>query len=288
VRYWRALLWLLPLATAIPLGIFVYQLITSDFSAYFGGVKLVGLIFVLGIPNIVILGASVTAAMIALRGNPVAALVVLAAVSAIQLTMLLWSPEFWDAHGRPEYLVAFAVPGTVAWLLGISGVVLLHDSNRLAAMIAAGLLLVPVLSSAGAVVNYGQGCPSGPSVDLTFSGLENAHFTSSCGTPRSGSTLAQCTSNDVTLELFDWGWWSLSFHPYSRTVTSDEFPSWAPSLIVGVHTGYGGPWTGSYTFDPSNHCAGTVDANLRVPGGSPQSGYVHVSGHFEAPAGTAY
>jgi hypothetical protein len=100
VRYWRALLWLLPLATAIPLGIFVYQLITSDFSAYFGSVKLVGLIFLLGIPNVVILGASVTAAMITLRGNLVAALVILAVVSAIQLTMLMWSMSVGQLDGE--------------------------------------------------------------------------------------------------------------------------------------------------------------------------------------------
>ena len=34
MKYWRALLWLLPLATVIPLSTFVYEQARSDFSAY--------------------------------------------------------------------------------------------------------------------------------------------------------------------------------------------------------------------------------------------------------------
>jgi hypothetical protein len=288
VKSWRLSLWLVPIATLIPLGIFIHDLTTTDFSAYFGNVELAGLIVLLGVPSLLILGASVVGAVAASKGRPLVALAIVAAVCAYQLSPLAWSGAFWDAHQRGPYLVSFALPGTVAGLLGIWGWLLLRNSSRTAVVIAAVLLLAPVASLAAGGASYAvtiaRDCPPGPSVDLSVSGLENAHFASSCGIPSGVASLTGCTTDRATVGLVSVNEWFLSFVPYSRTVMSDEFPYWAPDLIVGGNTNYGGGfgWKGSYTFDSRNHCAGTVDAVLfATPGG--RGGSVHISGSFEAP-----
>ena len=289
MKYWRLSLWLVPIATLIPLGVFAHDLLTNDFSAYFGNVELAGLVVVLGVPNLVILGTSVFGAVEAWKGRAPVALVVVGAVCAYQLSPLAWSGGFWDAHQRGTYLVNFAVPGAVAGLLGIWGWLLLRNSNRTAVVIAAVLLLAPVasLAAGGAsyAINVARDCPPGPSVNLSVSGLENAHFASSCGIPSGVASLSGCTTYQARVGLVSLEEWSLSFVPYSRTVTSGEFPYWAPDLIVGGNTSYGGSygWKGSYTFDSRNHCAGTVDADLFAAPGGGRGGSVHISGSFEAP-----
>jgi hypothetical protein len=288
MKYWRLSLWLVPIATLIPLGIFIHDLTTTNFSAYFGDVELAGLLVLVGVPSLVILGTSVVGAVAALKGRPLVSLVIVAAVCAYQLSRLAWSAAFWDAHERGPYLVSFALPGTVAGLLGIWGWLLLRNSSRTAVVIAAVLLLAPVASLAAGGASYAitiaRDCPPGPSVDLSVSGLENAHFASSCGIPSGVASLSGCTTDRAAVGLVDVTEWSLSFVIYSRTVTSDEFPYWAPYLIVGGNTSYGGGsgWKGSYAFDSRNHCAGTVNADLfATPGG--RGGSVHISGSFEAP-----
>jgi hypothetical protein len=285
LKYWRALLWLLPLATAIPLGVFAYKLATTDFYSYSGGKELAGLVEQLGVPYTVILVAAAVGAMLASKGRPLVALVIAASVCAWQLSAFAWTWQFWDPHVRPEYLAVFAVPGAVSGVIGISGLVLLRRSNWAVLLLVAVLLVTPILSSAGGVMSYraaaAKNCPPGPSVDLTFSGLENAHFSTSCGIPDAVPPLAKCTTYVlVTVQLFDSTSWNLGFHPYSRTVTSGEFPEWGPSLSVGSWADYGGPshWKGSYTFDPDGRCAGTVDAYLFSAASA--EGSVHVTGRF--------
>ncbi len=289
MKYWRLSLWLVPIATLIPLGALIHDLTTTDFSAYFGNVELAGLIVLLGVPTVVVLVASVFGAVAASKGRPLVALIIVGGVCAYQLSPLAWTGAFWDAHQRGAYLLNFAVPGTVAGLLGIWGWLLMRGSSRTAVVIAAVLLLAPVASLAAGGASYAvaiaRDCPPGPSVDLTVSGLENAHFASSCGIPNGVASLSGCSTDEARVGLVSVSEWSLSFVPYSRTVTSDEFPYWAPDLIVGGSTNYGGSlgWKGSYTFDSRNHCAGTVDADLFAAPGGGRGGSVHVSGSFEAP-----
>lgn len=290
MKLWRAMLWLLPLSTAIPLSVFFYRLATTDFTAYFGGVALVGLVMLLGFPNLVILAGSVVGAVRAHRGRPLTAVVVCAVACAWQLSGVFWSSEFWDAHERPGYLLLFATPGAVAGLLGLQGWLLLRNVNRTVAVITVVCLLLPVASAAGATASYvdsvRRDCPPGPEVDLTFTGLENAHFTTSCGIPKGSATLAGCTSFHAAVGLQDMsGSWNLDFNNSASSVTSDQAPHSAPYLLVGAEAAYGGPfgWSGSYAFDPNSHCSGHVDARLFTSNG-PASGSVHVTGRFETPS----
>jgi hypothetical protein len=289
VRYWRASLWLLPLATAVPLGVLVYEVVTNNVSSYDAARRRTELFLQLGVPNLVLLAAAVAGAILGWKGRKLIALLIVGAVCAWQISPLVWSWEFWDPHVRPEYLAVFAVPGAIAGLLGLWGLVQLRNSNLIVALVVGLLLVTPVLSSAYGVVQYraraAADCPPGPPVDLTFSGLENAHFTSACGIPGVPPASTACTSYSIVgLQLFDWTSWTLAFRPYGRTVTSGEFPQWAPMLTVGSTTEYGGTngWRGSYTFDPGIGCKGSVDADLFATAGDAQQS-VHVSGRFETP-----
>ena len=290
MRLWRPLLWLLPMATLVPLGFFAYQLATTDFTAYFGNVKLVTLVLLLGIPNIVVLAASVVGAVQAFKNRALVALVIVAVVCAWQLSPIVWVPGFWREHERAANLALFAVPGAVAGLLAVSGLFLLRHRNRTTALLVAVLLLVPVLSSVAGVVAYGASvvrqCPSGPELDLTFSGLEQEHFTSSCGIPSGVATLAGCTLYKASMEMFDAQSWDISFNYHEGPVTSDAFPYFAPYLIVGATTAYGGAlgWRGEYAFDTGRHCSGTVDAYLFATIGGGDGRHVHVQGRFAAPS----
>jgi hypothetical protein len=289
MRVWRWSLWLLPLATLIPLGYFVYELATLDYSAYFAGVSAALLIVLVGVPNVVILGMSVVAALVAWRNRPLTSLVIVAAICAWQLSPIVWSPEFWRVHERAAHLLLFAVPGVVAGLVGLTGLLLLRDRKALVAGVVAGLLLLPIASSAAGLVAYrvevARECPAGPAIDLTFSGLETAHFTTSCGKPSDITTLAGCTSYAAALEMFDWQSWDLSFQYSDAPVTADKFSFWAPYLIVGANTSYGGPygWSGMYRFDEGKRCEGSVDADLFAGAGANGGRHVHVSGRFAAP-----
>jgi hypothetical protein len=290
MRLWRPLLWLLPMAALVPLGLFAYQLATTDFTAYFGDVKLAGLVVLVGIPNILVLVASVVGAVQAFKNRPLVALVIVAVVCAWQLSPIVWLPGFWRAHERVANLVQFAVPGAVAALLALTGLLLLRDRSRTTAVLVTVLLLLPVLSSVAGVASYEASvvrlCPSGPELDLTFSGLEQEHFTSSCGIPSGVSTLAGCTVYQASMEMFDPQSWDISFNYHEGPVTSDAFPYFAPYLIVGATTAYGGPlgWRGEYAFDTGKHCSGTADAYLFATIGGGDGRYVHVHGRFAAPS----
>ena len=291
MRYWRALLWMVPIATLVPLGDFAYLVATLDFSAYFSDVKFAGLLVIVGIPNLVILAASAGGAAQA-RKRPLVALIVVSAIWAWQLSPLVWSSLFWDSHSRP-YLLLMTIPATLAGSLAVWGFIMLRRASKAIAIWSAILLLVPVVSTAGGLVNFAveaaRDCPAGPPVDLTFSGLENAHFTTSCGIPTGVATLAGCHFGEADITLLNFDEWDIQFRYSDRPVTSDGTPNHAPYLIVGGNTTYGGPsdgdiqtWNGTYAFDPGSECSGSVNANLYPPAG-PRAGSVHVSGHFEAP-----
>lgn len=294
MRYWRALLWLVPIATLIPLADFAYQVATLDFSAYFSDVKFAGLAALLGAPNLVILAASLGGAVQA-RKRPLVALIVVSAIWAWQLSPLAWTSLFWDSHTRPSYLLLTAIPGAIAGGLAVWGLLLVRRSSKAIAISSAILLLVPVVSTAGGVVNFAvmaaRECPVGPAVDLSFSGLENAHFTSSCGIPTGIATLAGCHFGEADVTLMNFDEWNIEFTYSEKPVTSDGTPNHAPYLIVDGNTRYGGPsdgasqtWKGFYAFDVGSQCSGSVNADLYPPTG-PGAGSVHVSGHFAAPAG---
>ena len=292
MRYWRALLWIVPISTLIPLADFAYLVATLNFSAYFSDVKFAGLLVLVGIPNLVILAASVGGAVQA-RKRPLVALIAVSAIWAWQLSPLAWSGLLWDSHTRP-YLLLTTIPGTIAGGLAVSGLVMLRRTSKAIAISAAILLLVPVVSTGGGLVNFAvvaaRDCPAGPPVDLTFSGLENAHFTTSCGIPTGVSTLAGCHFGeaDITLPL-NFAEWDLQFRYSDTVVTSGGTPNYGPYLIVGGNTTYGGTsggisptWNGTYAFDAGSECSGSVKADLYPPTG-PGAGSVHVSGHFAAP-----
>lgn len=292
MKFWRALTWLVPIATLIPLAAFAYRVATLDFSAYFSDVAFAGLLVVVGIPNLVILAASTAAALQAGR-RPMLALIAVSAIWAWQLSSLVWSSQFWDSHERAYYLLLTAIPGTVAGGLAIWGLLILRRSNRAVAITSSILLLLPVVSTAGGLVNFAvvaaRDCPAGPAVDLTFTGLENAHFTTSCGIPTDAATLAGCNLGTATVSLFSFDEWDLQFLYSATPVTSDAMPRLAPYLMVGGNTTYGGPsagtaptWKGSYAFDAGSQCSGTVSADL-YPSTGRDAGSVHVSGHFAAP-----
>ena len=154
MKLWRLSLWLLPVATLIPLGDFVYGLTTIDLNAYFGEFDLVVLFILLGIPNATILVASAIGADMARTNRPVPALVIAASTSAWQLWPLAWKPEFWSSHDRGWYLLLFALPGTVAFLLGLSGLALLRNHNRKLTLGVGAILAFPVFSSAAFVVAH--------------------------------------------------------------------------------------------------------------------------------------
>lgn len=293
MRYWRAVFWMLPASTAVPLAVAAYQLLTTNFSAYFGDFELAVLLLLVALPNLVILVASVAGAVLSMRNRPLPALVISAAIAAWGLTTIAWTGSFWDSHSRPSHLLLFAVPGSVALVLGVWGWLLLRASNQTVAVISGIFLVIPVIGAAGGTIAYAveaaRDCPPGPAVDLTFSGLENAHFTTSCGIPQGGvAALAGCTELKADVGLFNGNSWNIELVFRSQPVTAEALPYLAPYLIVGSNTSYGrGPagWIGSYSFDPGSHCAGTVDAEMYPTGRGPEAGYVHVVGHFAAPGG---
>ena len=281
MRLWRVLVWLVPVAALVPLTDAAYRIATFDPSVYFAGVSLVATILLVAIPNGVIFVAAVVGAVLAPR-HPRAPMVIAAGSAVYQLTLLPWQPAFWDWHERATLFVYTALPGTIAAVVAVSGIILFARSSRVAAVITAALLLLPAFSGAAATAARVHAknvyCPSGPAIDLTFSGAENAHFTTSCGIPAGISTLAGCTDYHVALEMWDWISWDLEFPAaYAKRANN------GPYLIVGGNTGYGmDHWSGDYSFDPGNGCAGTIDADL-YSGSGPNAARVHVSGRFQAP-----
>lgn len=294
MRYWRRLLWLLPASIAVPLGLFVYSLLYFDSSAYFAGVQLVGAIGLIVLPNLLFLGLAVFGAFAAQRQYRLPAFAVLVVVYILALSPLFWSPEFWSPRQRPGFLLLYAVPGTVAGLLAVGGIGLLRTNGRLFLGAAIALLLVPVFSFVVALADHETGvqraCPPGLPLSLSFKGAETAEFTNSCGVPSNGTYLQGCTSNGVTVVLYDGDWWYLTFNRPAAFVTSGNWPGESPRLTVGAvsYGGYPG-WKGSYSFDPGDTCSGTVDADLFGERSDLRGTFlgpgppVHVSGHFTAP-----
>jgi hypothetical protein len=281
MRLWRAIVWLVPVSALIPLTDAAHRLATFDPSAYFAGVTLVATILLIVIPNGIIFVVGVVGAWLA-RTHPRTPMVIAAASAVYELTLLPWQPEFWDWHFRAEVIVYTALPGVLAAAIAISGIVLFARSSHVAPVVAAALLLVPAFSGTGAMVQRVEAkasyCPPGPDIDLTFTGAENAHFATACGIPSGVTTLAGCTDTHVGVEMWDWISWDL-FFPAANIKRADN----GPYLIVGGNTSYGmADWSGDYSFDPGNECAGTVDADLYSGSGSDRA-HVHVQGRFQAP-----
>jgi hypothetical protein len=292
MKPWCWALWLLPVAALIPLGLFLYSLVTADWSVYFGEVQLVGTIFLLGVPASIVLAASVVGAVFGWRRQPLVPLLTAAIVWASQLTLVPLSPDFY--FPRDRVLSPLILPGIVAGVLALWGLLLLRHSNRGVVVIVIVLLLTPILSFAWSLARYSasaDACPPGPAIDITFTGIENAHFTKSCGTAGRVSTQQGCSDFFVIIEMFDGDYWYLTFDRPGVSATSDQSPKSGPTLNVGSHTTYGGGlgWNGSYSFDAGNRCAGTIDADLSSAITGPRGTYVgpgkpvHVSGHFDAP-----
>jgi len=288
MKVWRLALWLIPLAALYPLGYAVHYVATIDPNQYFAGVDIAVIYIFLIVPNAAIFAFSAAGALLARRGHPRVALLIAAAIAACQLAstaVLGWT--LWDYGSQVGALVLYGAAGAVAWLVSLWGLHILRPAPVVFTVLVIGLLAVPLVGAGGAVgARYAAvtlECPGGPEVDLTFSGLESAHFTSTCAKPDSHA-LVGCTNWDVKLMFTkDLQYWNLAIYWYDGPVTSTQSRP-APELRIGEGHGYGGSygWAGQYTFDPGRHCSGTIDALLYAMKDDPSAGGVRVVGRFLA------
>jgi len=287
MRYWRWALWLIPLAALYPLGYGVHYVATIDPNQHFAGVDIFAMYILLIVPNAAFFAFSAAGALLARRGHARVALVIAAAIAACVLaSAATLGSSLWDYDRSLEALLLYGAAGAAAWPVSLWGFYLIRPTPAVLAILLVCLLAVPVVGAGGAVATryagMGRACPPGPEVDLTFTGMESAHFASTCG-KSDPHALAGCTNWDVTLQFTkNLRYWLFSIVWREGTVTSGPSYAPAPELSIGDRfygRDYG--WTGQYTFDPGRHCSGTIDATLYS--GNRSAGGVHVVGRFLAP-----
>lgn len=298
-QIWNWLVWLVPLSFMVPIALGVWSITSAnwsnlDFMSGFAVVFLAGTVAQM----VVLFAISIGATALAMTGRTNVAQLTLAALGAVVL-----SSSFWPGLYAAPYSLLLALPGAVAVLIALAGLLLQwRRVHWLLSLAVVALLLVPVVSFAASrqsAANYfANDCPPGPAVDLTFSGLESGHYTRSCGLPLSGRELTGCTNGSVTVGLLAGNnltgntVWHLTLPAHGQTRVSSDENRAAPSLLVGQNKSYGGSygWRGYYVFDSA--CSGNIDADLAsivtdrtgrtyLGPGPP----VHVRGHFAAPPG---
>jgi hypothetical protein len=291
---WRLLVWLVPISFLAPIGAVTWALVQAAPSAGNAFTQISIFFELLAIGALALFFfASVVAGGFAIKGRPSVGLVVLGVVSAFFLP-----PAFFPGALRTPLIWLIALPGAVAFVVALLGLLQLRRADRPLAVAVGILLALPVVSLGGFrayfAVYYARDCPAGPVVDLTISGTESAHFSRACGLPLSGSELTGCRNGgDATVGLLSAdGPWFLELSAYGQgTVTSEKSPIAAPRLLVNFNQSYGGPygWQGYYSvYGP---CVGYIDADLYGAvtggtGGQTDRGPgppVHVKGRWETP-----